>query len=130
MTIKYGNISPDKTQQEILKLLYTMRKGEKNHALLTEYFLQEFANYPEKLIELIHIVKSELQNPQNLHRDKMARRYLYVFSFLCERFGLYEEKLELDDLCFEILEPEDYKQLKKELEKYQKKSEKIISEIF
>lgn len=107
-----------------------MRKGKKNHALLTEYFMQEFASHPEKLIELIKLVKSELLNTENTERTRMARRYLFVFSFLCERFGLYEEKLELDDICFQITEPEEYEKLKKELEKYQKKSQKIIDEIF
>lgn len=115
---------------EIVSFLYTMRKGKKNHALLTEYLLQEFATHPQELVQFIHIVKSELENPNNPERERMARRYLFVFSFLCERFGLYEEKLELDDLCFEITEPQEYKNLKKQLENYQKKSQKIIDEIF
>lgn len=62
-------------------------------------------------------------------REKLARRYIHIFSFLCERFWLYEDKLKLDDICFEITHPMEYKKLKKKLEKYQKKSWSIIEKI-
>lgn len=115
---------------ELLRLLYNMRGSPKNYALLSEYFLQEFSSYPERLTRFINIVKTELKNSESEKRAKMARRYLHVFSFLCERFGLYEEKLELDDLCFEITEPRAYKKLRKALDTYQEKSEKIIEQVY
>ncbi len=115
---------------ELLRLLYNMRRGVKNHALLSEYLLQEFSSYPERLTKFIGIIKTELKNPESEKREKMARRYLHVFSYLCERFGLYEEKLELDDLCFAITKPREYKRLKNALDAYQEKSEKIIEEVY
>lgn len=114
---------------DVMHLLYSMNRSKQNNALLTEYFLNEFALDPEKFISVVRKIKSELADLENPRRKRLARRYLYVFSFLCERFGLYEDKLELDDLCFSITDPEEYKKLSKQLEIYQKKSEKIIEKI-
>src|SRR5690606_10394905 len=50
-------------------------------------------------------------------------------SFLCERFGFCEEKRELDDLCFKISDPQNYKKISQELSSYQKKSEQTITSI-
>jgi guanosine-3',5'-bis(diphosphate) 3'-pyrophosphohydrolase len=113
----------------IIQALYHMKRTKKNHALLIEYFLHEFTVAPEDIISLIREVKKELQDTDNCMREKLARRYLDIFSFLCERFGLYEDKLELDDLCFSINNPKEYKKLEKALAKYQKKSQKIIDEV-
>jgi len=85
-----------------------MKRSKKNHALLTEYFLHEFAVDPGNLLAVISEIKKELQDSENTMREKLARRYLHVFSFLCERFGLYEDKLELDDICFSITSPDEY----------------------
>lgn len=114
---------------DIMSLLYSMKRSKQNHALLTEYFLHEFAVNPSSLIDVIREIKRELSDTDNIFREKLARRYQHVFSFLCERFGLYEDKLELDDICFSITHPNEYTRLSSELEKYRKKSEKIIAVI-
>jgi len=117
------------TNPDILDLLYSMKRNQKNHALLTEYFLHEFSRDPESIIAIMRLIKTHLEDEANPQREKLARRYLNMFSFLCERFGLYQDKLELDDLCFSITKPEEYKKLVEELAAYKKKSEKIISKI-
>ena len=94
--------------QEIVQFLYAMRKSEKNHNVLTEYLTREFARHPENLIPLIDTLKQELFHTSEDKRKKIARRYLHIFSNLCERFGLYNEKLEIDDICFRIIEPDSY----------------------
>jgi len=114
--------------QQILRVLYTMKRSDKNHELLVEYFLENFQYNPEKWKEFIKILKHELR-ADNPYVDKIIRRYTFIFSFLCERLWYYEEKLELDDIIFQISEPEEYNKLKKLLAKYQKSSKKIINEI-
>ena len=126
----YTDVIEEKYFSDIINLLYSMRRWKRNHSLLTEYFLQEFSSHPDRLIKIIGIIRSELEGNKANKQEKMSRRYLYIFSFLCERFGLYEEKLELDDICFSITNPKAYKNIKKELEEYQKKSQNVIQEIF
>ena len=116
--------------QEIVQFLYAMRKSEKNHNVLTEYLTREFARHPENLIPLIDTLKQELFHTSEDKRKKIARRYLHIFSNLCERFGLYNEKLELDDICFRIIEPDSYTHFQKELALYQETSQKIIDEVY
>jgi len=113
----------------IMSLLYSMKRSKQNHALLTEYFLHEFAINPSFLVQVLKKIKVELHDQENIGREKLARRYLHVFSFLCERFGLYEDKLELDDICFAINHPEEYKRFKKELSDYQKSSSTILKDV-
>jgi len=115
--------------EDIMSLLYSMKRTKQNHALLTEYFLEQFTINPEKIIEIMRLLKVHLEDSENRNREKLARRYLGMFSFLCERFWLYQDKLDLDDLCFSITHPVEYKTLKKKLEKYQKKSEEITEQI-
>lgn len=119
----------DISAEDIMSLLYSMKRSKENHALLTEYFLHEFAVNPSHLISVLKIIKKDLADNSNPEREKLARRYLHVFSFLCERFGLYEDKLELDDLCFSINHPEEYLRFKKELSDYQKNSASILKQV-
>jgi len=116
-------------ERNILDLLYSMKRNAKNHALLTEYFLHEFSRDPESIISIMRLIKEHLEDENNPNREKLARRYLSMFSFLCERFGLYWDKLELDDLCFSITQSDEYKRLVRELDRYRKKSEKVIQQI-
>lgn len=115
---------------EILDVLFSVNCSKKNCAFLTDYFLHEFSAHPKDFLEILHTLKSNLSNKQSEKREKFAQIYLEVFSFLCERFWFYEDKLDLDDLCFSILAHDDYLHLKKKLEKYQKKSKNIIDEIY
>lgn len=114
----------------ILFVLSSMNRTEENHSYITEYFLEEFSLYPEYLKDFIKIIEEKLEDTKNPERERLARRYNSIFSFLCERFWLYQDKHILDDLSFQILHPKEYKKLKKELGKYQKKSNYIIDTVF
>lgn len=121
--------SMPKKGEDIMNLLYNMKRTNRNHALLSEYFLYEFSYDPERIISIMRLIKTELEDTSNPNREKLARRYLNIFSFLCDKFWLYQDKLELDDLCFSITDPEEYLYLSKELERYRKKSQKVINKI-
>jgi GTP diphosphokinase / guanosine-3',5'-bis(diphosphate) 3'-diphosphatase len=116
--------------ETILIFLSRVTPSSKNYALLTEYFLHEFASAPQDFQLLLLKLKEKLKNGSESEKIFIAEIYLSIFSFLCERFGVYEEKLELDDACFAIQDNKNYTQLRQELERYQKKSQKIIDEIF
>lgn len=124
-------MSRTEKSQDIIELLHKMRRWKNNQSLLIEYFLEYFSAHPQEIRDIIQEVKSELlKQGEGEQRKRMAQLYLFIFSYLCDRFGLYQEKLELDDLSFSLTEPQEYQRLKKELRKYQKKSEKIIKETF
>lgn len=114
----------------ILTILSSMKRTDKNHSLLTECLLEEFSLHPERLHEFLEVFSFELNNTKGEAKEKLARRYIHIFSFLCERFGLYYDKHILDDLSFQILHPREYKKLKKELQKYQKNANSIIESVF
>ena len=59
---------------ELLWLLYSVRGNSKNNSILSDYLLQELSGSPEKFIELIGIIKNELQNAELKKQKKMARR--------------------------------------------------------
>lgn len=92
--------------------------------------MDAFFLHPNDFHLLIDRVAQELQDAENTKREKMARRYTAIFSSLCERFWLYQDKLILDDLSFHITHPKEYKNIHKKLKKYQKKSEVIIDKVF
>lgn len=101
-----------------------------NRELITDYFFEHFVQAPEKFYEFIHFFKKKLLKPRKkTEKIKAAKRYLQIISFLCERFGFCEEKRELDDICFKISDPKNYRKMTKELSAYQKKSEATISSI-
>lgn len=103
---------------------------QKNIKLLNAFFVQKFSHSPEDFSKFIKFFKKEMTLSPERKKKDIARRYLEVLSSLCERFWLYNEKLELDDMCFIILYPEEYKKLDIALAKYKKESQKIIRNIF
>jgi len=58
-----------------------------------------------------------------------AREILDVYVPICSRLGLYEYKLILEDLAFRYVFPQEYDQLKMEMEEYISESQKNIEEI-
>lgn len=106
--------------------------NKKNNKIITDYFFDLFRNSPKGFYEFILFIKKYIINckDDNLLRSKIANIYLEVISFLCERFWLYEEKLKLDDICFKIINPEEYNRIDTLLSKYKEKSKKIINKIY
>lgn len=119
-----------KTFQEWFEVLLFFNDKSQNRELVTDYFFENFAQSPEKFYEFIQFFKKKIIKLRKKDdKVKAAKRYLQIISFLCERFGFCEEKRELDDLCFKILNPYAYKRISKELSSHQKKSEATVNSI-
>ena len=67
-----------------------------------------------------------LQEIKMTKNTQLARKYLVVFSSLCEKFGLFSLKTDLDDTSFALVYPEEEKKLRQDLEKFSQKHEKIL----
>lgn len=113
-----------------LHFLCSTKESPKNNKILTAFFVQKFSHSPQKFTDFISYIKSYLSKKNSPQKKEIALKYLSILSSLCERFGLYTEKLELDDRCFYITERKSYTQLDKALERYKKDSQKIIHAIF
>ena len=119
-----------KTFEEWLEVLLFFNDRGENRELVTEYFFEHFVHSPERFYEFILYFKKKIVKIRKREiKIKCAERYLLIISFLCERFGFCEEKRELDDLCFKISDPKNYRKIAKELSDHQKKSEKTVSAV-
>ncbi|MGE3279114.1 MAG: TGS domain-containing protein [Candidatus Altimarinota bacterium] len=119
-----------KTFEEWFDVLTFFNDKTENRELVTDYFFEHFAQSPEKFYEFVHFLEKKILKIRKKEaKVKASKRYLEIISFLCERFGFCEEKRELDDLCFKIINPSSYKKISRELSAYQKKSEATIQSI-
>lgn len=76
-----------------------------------------------KLSDRLHNMQTLKYHPKKEKREKIALETLNIFSPIADRLWLYNLKNKLDEECFKILDPSNYKRLKKEL--IDLKSEKI-----
>jgi len=113
-----------------LSFLAFMNESQKNKELAAEYFFCKFAKKPKDFYEFMKIFEKKLGATKNIKIKKhLANQYLTVLSQLCERFGLFEEKQNLDDQCFKIIDAKQFNQINRTLAKYKKESKKFIDKI-
>lgn len=113
-----------------LNFLLFLRDTPHNRTLLGQYFSEHFFKTPEDFYRFTFSLEEFLKKPR--HRSnlkKIAQFYLSIISPLCERFGFYERKNSLDDLCFFIVDPRAYTLLDHRLADYKKHSGEWIDRI-
>lgn len=109
-----------------LGFLLRIREVPKNKELLTEYLFGQFSYEPKNFESFLAYIHLLLKSDK---RQQLAKIYLDILSPLCERFGVFNEKEILDDLCFNIVFPENYRSLSIKLNKYQEKAGNLIRNI-
>lgn len=62
-------------------------------------------------------------------KERFANETLMIYVPLAERIGMYKLKLELEDLCFEIILPEERKKIIKETKEATRNQKNIIDDI-
>lgn len=121
---------PKKLFRGWLKFLNYVNEEARNTELLRDYFFHQVAKAPKIFYEFLNAFKEELMSAKSTKKKRrMSKKYLDIFSFLCGRFGLYQEKNFLDDLCFSILHPHEYKIINSELAAQKKQSRELIEKI-
>ncbi|MDD2871398.1 MAG: RelA/SpoT family protein [Candidatus Gracilibacteria bacterium] len=68
-----------------------------------------------KLSDRLHNMRTLKYQPKPEKRQSIALETLNIYAPIADRLGLYHLKNALDEECFKILEPENYKKLYKEL---------------
>jgi GTP diphosphokinase / guanosine-3',5'-bis(diphosphate) 3'-diphosphatase len=113
-----------------LSFLICIDESERNTELISHYFFNKFSKSPELFYQFVIFFENQLYSCKETNLKKeLAGKYLKIISQLCERFGLFGEKLILDDLCFKITDAERYRKIDKILKNYKNQSEKLVNEI-
>lgn len=106
------------------------RNTPHNKELLMEYFLREFSGDPEDFYNFLQFLKRQLKkNPKAAESITLAQKYLDMLMPLCERFGFTRTRDNLNDICFAIISPAEYRRIHEVLLRYQKDHGRIIQNI-
>lgn len=117
-------------QSKWLKFLCWPRNSSRNNTLLRDYFFKQCVGSPQAFYRFVQSLEVRLKKEKFVKRKKeLASKYIEILSLICERFGFFEEKNALDDLCFHISDPKNYKAVKALQEPYKIKSKKWITQI-
>lgn len=81
-----------------------------------------------KLADRLHNMRTMKYQPPKKQKEKSTET-LDIYAPIADRLGISKVKVELDDLAFQYLEPEKFKELTKELELDQGRREAFIKEI-
>lgn len=79
-----------------------------------------------KLSDRLHNMRTLKFHPKPEKRKRIAEETLNIYAPIADRLWLYALKNDLEEECFKILDPKDYKKLKKELKELSKSSEYFI----
>jgi len=69
-----------------------------------------------KLSDRLHNMKTLHSHPKKDKRERIALETLNIYAPIADRLGLHSFKNMLDEECFKILNPEDYNNLKNQLD--------------
>lgn len=78
-----------------------------------------------KLSDRLHNLRTLEFVPEH-KRERIARESLYIHAAIASRLGIYQIKSEMEDLCFKYLCPDQWKELSKEMGKYEERSEECM----
>ncbi|MDH5596723.1 MAG: TGS domain-containing protein [Candidatus Peregrinibacteria bacterium] len=122
--------SREKEFKKWLDFLLSVKIEGQNTELITHFFFVKFSESPETLFQFLRFMEKKLQTSREARKKKeIASKYLLIMSRLCERFGLYEEKSRLDDQCFKITNPREYREIERRLKDFQAQANTMVNRI-
>jgi GTP diphosphokinase / guanosine-3',5'-bis(diphosphate) 3'-diphosphatase len=120
------SLTRQKTFEEWVRYLSIVNNKEENKNILFNYFFDRFASSPQLFYQFLEYFQDLIsKNPS----ENLAEKYLQILSPLCERFNFNEEKNLLNDICFKIVDPQQYSKIKDFLTKYDKEAQEIINRV-
>lgn len=69
-----------------------------------------------KLSDRLHNMRTLKHHPKKDKQERIVLETLNIYAPIADRLGLHQFKNALDEECFKILNPNDYKRIKKELQ--------------
>ncbi|NDK08508.1 RelA/SpoT family protein [Candidatus Gracilibacteria bacterium] len=89
-----------------------------------------------KLSDRLHNMRTLKHHPKKDKQTRIALETLNIYAPIADRLGLFSLKNELEEECFKILEPTEYKRIKKQMiefksniSHFQKNSKKEIEKV-
>ncbi len=81
-----------------------------------------------KLSDRMHNMKTLKYHPKKEKKERIALETLNIYSPIADRLWLHKLKNSLDEECFKILNPEEYKKIKKQLNQSKTNIEAFMQE--
>jgi GTP pyrophosphokinase len=78
-----------------------------------------------KLVDRLHNMRTIGALPRE-KQERIARQTSEIYAPLAERLGIWQVKWELEDLCFKVLDPRNYRQLAEQLEAHRREREAYV----
>jgi GTP pyrophosphokinase len=78
-----------------------------------------------KLVDRLHNMRT-IGSLSREKQERIARQTQEIYAPLAERLGIWQVKWELEDLCFKVLEPENYRRLVEQLESRRREREAYV----
>ena len=107
-------------------------KKEKNVSLQAENFRKMLLTLNDDVRVILIKIADRLHNMQTLDvmnpekQIKIASETLYIYAPIAHRIGLYDVKLELEDLGLKYTEPEIFNEIKSKIEQTKDEQDKYI----
>lgn len=77
-----------------------------------------------KLADRLHNIRT-IDSFRQEKQIRIAEETLYIYAPIATRLGIYYFKNELEEICFRVLHPKEYQELKKQMSSYNKNEEQI-----
>lgn len=80
-----------------------------------------------KVADRIHNLRT-LEHVRDDKQRRIARESLEIYAPVAEKFGLFEFKTEIEDLCFKVLHPDEFNHLEREMSESRHERQKYLEQ--
>jgi GTP pyrophosphokinase len=78
-----------------------------------------------KLADRLHNIRTLHHVPKPEKRIAKARETMEIFAPLADRIGLHAVKVELEEICYEVMQPDEYQRIQKQLEEMRQQNDVV-----